>query len=109
MQIYLLIIPYFICNLYKITFIILRNFVIKDSFKVKIFYILPLYDYAFILQFFFNFTCILPILSNYLCFYFVIRDTYIPSIKKIDDLNISADYVKVSTLVENKDIDDYLN
>ena len=103
-----LIIPYFICNFYNFVYEIIRNYILKDSFKFDTFRIIPLDEKASYLKFVYGFCSIFPLLSNFLSFYFSIRDTYKEK-KRIECLNINDDFVKISIKAENNEIDDFLN
>lgn len=109
-QIYFLIFPFFICATYNFIYVTLRHFIIFDQFTVKAFRVIPKNESSAILQFMNDLACIIPILSNYISFYFVIRDSYKKEKKKSDNVIVNNDIVRFSDVHGvNKDIEEYLN
>jgi len=87
----------------------LKNYLIYNEFKIKAFLVIPKDNYTAVLQFLNNLACIIPILSNYLCFYFIIRDSYKKPNKLDDNLVSKDDLLNFSTIDQkNNEIKQYL-
>jgi hypothetical protein len=101
---------FLICGLVKFFYIISRNFIIQDQFTIVEFETFPETNLAIILEFFYTLCILLPIFTNYIAFYFIIRDSYISfrkrrKTKKIE-IFTQRDIFKRSK--SNKDIDQFL-
>lgn len=88
----------------------LKNYFIYNEFEVDKFQVIPKNSTTAYLQFFNNLACIFPILSNYICFYYIIKDSYKKPTPLNENLVLKEDLVNISIDGHrNKEIEDYLN
>jgi len=88
----------------------LKNYFIFDQFKILSFRVIPINSFSAILHFFNNLACILPILTNYICFYYIIKDSYKKKTPLQENLVSQDDFVFVNECRDkNKDLEDYLD
>lgn len=88
----------------------LKNYFIFDQFKVIKFRVVPINKVSAYLHFFNNLACIFPILTNYICFYFIIKNSYKKPTPVEENLIIKDDFISLSNSGnKNNDIEDYLN
>lgn len=88
----------------------LKNYVIYDQFKIVSFRVIPLNTFTALLHFFNNLACITPILTNYICFYYIIKDSYKKRTPLQENLVLKEDFEDISNSEnKNKDIEDYLS
>lgn len=88
----------------------LKNYIIYDEFKIKAFLVIPKNTLSAILQFFNNLACIVPILSNYICFFFIIKDSYKKPTQLEENLVSNDDLITIPhNEHRNNDIEEYLS
>ena len=88
----------------------LKNYFIYDQFKIVSFRVIPINSFTASLHFFNNLACITPILTNYICFYYIIKDSYKKKTGLEENLVLKDDFVEITNGEhKNQDIEDYLN
>ena len=108
-QINLITITFLICDVSQLVYTCTKMFFIPDHFENDVLTITPLTKTAAVFFFCNNFTFILPIFTNYLAFYFLIRQSYKPiGNLRIESIN-SKDLLSFSgRFSSNQDIEKYL-
>jgi hypothetical protein len=110
-QINLVTISFLICDIYQLLYSLLKIFIIPNHFENSVLTIIPLTKLAAILFFLNNLTFLVPILTNYLAFYFLIRHSY-KTLKfdstKFENIDYRDLFSYSDRLSSNHDIENYL-
>ena len=100
---------FLLCDAYELVFCLATMFFMEDNFKRIGFRTIPLTDEG-ALYFFIHLICvILPIFTNFIAFYYVIRKSYdYADNRRLSSCNFSEDDIQEYTPKSTKDIEQYL-
>jgi hypothetical protein len=110
-QIKLVTIAFFMSDVIELTLTILKHYYFSYEFIRVDFASFPQTKSAAVIMFIYCLSNLMPIFTNYLGFYYLIRQGYKPYINKFSETSISVN--DIEDLIEkdknvNKEIDDYL-
>lgn len=109
LQIYVVIYSFLICYAFQLLFSLSKLTFLYSQFEITSFTTSPLTRGSAFYLFFNNCTIILPIFTNYIAFYFVVKDSYKPK-KEIENALLDKEVVdlNVQDKHQNKDIESFL-
>ena len=108
-QINFVTLSFFLCDSYELLFCLGIKFFGEDNFLINEFRILPLTEVASVFYFVHLFCIILPIFTNFMAFYFLIRNSYKSEKKNRLECNFSEADITEYAGKSTKDIEQYLN
>lgn len=108
-QIYVVIYSFLLCYLIQLTFSLLKVYFMSDDFQITSFKTFPLTKTSGYLLVLNAFSIILPIFTNYLAFFYIIKDSYKPK-KSIKRTLLEKDVLVLNyqNRNSNRDIENFL-
>ena len=108
-QINFVTLSFFLCDSYELVFCLGVKFFSENNFSINGYRTLPLTHEASVFYFLHLFCIILPIFTNFMAFYFLIRKSYKSEIKRRSKCNFSEADITEYAPKSTKDIEQYLN
>lgn len=109
-QINIVTFSFLICDTYELFYGIGKRFFLKEYFKMDKFDTIPLNEEAAFIFFMYLFCVIMPIITNFFAFYYVIRKSYDhPVIRRMSTCNFSENDIKHYASMKTQDIEQFLN
>lgn len=112
-QINIVTITYLVCDIYIVLFRLLKLFFIENQFKNYVFKVIPITSLGSVLYFIRDFAILIPVFTNFIAFYFLIRKSY--KVEKPGELMqknsiiSETDIISLENYQTNRDIEQYLN